>query len=206
MKIVLTGTTNVTFTPADSNANVNGTPFNAGMKPFLVAGGKLDIRGWDITPPEKRVSSWTTVLSSVEGSMPNPILNGSHVVPLPIQPPATTRTCPRIIAEFNFTDSIDYSLWSGGDGAIVSHDGGSLIVSNIHRDWQGPRIDFTKYTVDCPLKADVDYLLTVRIKIDRNGMEGRDMVCRDWSDCPRWMRKIMKKNGEDSYSHRQVSI
>lgn len=211
MKIVLVGTENVTFTPADSNWNVSGTPFNAGFKPFLVAGGKLDVRGWDISPAQERVATWTSVLSSIEGSQPEPILPPHFLVPVPIQPNTTDRACPRVIAEHNFTESIDYSLWSGGDSAILSHDAaeGIMVVSNINRDWQGPRIDLTKLTLDCPLQENVDYLLTVRIKIDKEGESGQDMPCHNtensWNDCPRWMRKIMFKDGNDRYSHQRVS-
>ena len=211
MKIVLTGIENVTFAPADSNYNVNGTPFNAGFKPFLVAGGKLDIRGWDVAQGEERVASWAPVLSAIEGSKPQPILQDHNTVPIPIQPNSTTRTCPRIIAEFNFTDSVDYSLWSGGDGALVTYNGEEemMTTSNIYRDWQGPRIDLTKFTIDCPLQADVDYLLTVRIKIDKPGMWGQNMPCHNttntWYDCPRWERKIMFKDGYDKTSHQRVS-
>ena len=64
MKIVLTGTTAVTFSPAESNVGVAGTPFNAGIKPFLVAGGKLNIRGWDDDAEEGKATwvSYATLL------------------------------------------------------------------------------------------------------------------------------------------------
>jgi len=209
MKIVLTGTNNVTFAPADSNSNVTGTPFNAGFKPFLVVGGKLDIRGWDVVQDERHVASWAPVLSSIEGSKPEPILPAP---PTPIQLNSTTRTCPQVIVQHNFTDTMDHSLWSGGDGAIASFDSdqGLMIVSNINRNWQGPRIDLTKLTADCPLQAEADYLLTARIKIDKPGMEGQSMPCHNttdtWNDCPRWMRKIMLKDGNDRYSHQRVRV
>ena len=211
MKIVLTGLDNVTFVPADSNSNVNGTPFNAGFKPFLVAGGKLDIRGWDIGPEEERIASWAPVLSALEGPPPDPVLDVRHQVPLPIQPNSTTRNCPRVIAEYNFSNPIDL-VWSGGDGALLTQDEdeGILQVSNLWRYWQGPRLDITKFTLDCPLRADVDYLITLRMKIEKEGYdEGEDMKCHNttdsWGDCPRMMRKIMFKDGSDKYSHERVS-
>ncbi|KAL7487335.1 hypothetical protein ACHAW6_012932 [Cyclotella cf. meneghiniana] len=47
------------------------------------------------------------------------------------------------------------------------------------------------------LQANVDYLLTARIKVDKLGMDGRNMPCKNttntWNDCPRWSRKIMLK-------------
>eukprot|EP00804_Cyclotella_cryptica_P014145 CCRYP_005584-RA/>CCRYP_005584-RA protein AED:0.03 eAED:0.03 QI:259/1/1/1/0.94/0.9/20/117/3951 len=211
MKIVLTGTTDVTFTPADSNSNVAGTPFNAGSKPFLVAGGKLDIRGWDIAENEERVATWTPLLSMVEGQQPKPTLRAANLAPVPIQPVNTARICPRVIVDHNFTTSVDHSLWSGGEGAIVTHNAeqGTMVLSNIRKSWQGFRLDITKFTVDCPLQADVDYLLTARIKIDKPGMNGQDMPCKfttnTWNDCPRWARKIMLDVGSDRYSHNRLN-
>jgi len=211
MKIILTGTTDVTFTPADSNSNVAGTPFNAGSKPFLVAGGKLDIRGWDIAGNEQRVETWTPLLSMVEGPQPNPTLRAANLAPIPIQPVNTTRACPRVIVDHNFTASVDHSLWSGGEGAIVTHNAeqGTMILSNIRKSWQGFRLDITRFTVDCPLQANVDYLLTARIKIDKPEMNGKDMPCKftnnTWNDCPRWARKIMLDVGSDRYSYKSLN-
>jgi hypothetical protein len=141
MKIVLTGTTDVTFTPADSNANLAGTPFNAGFKPFLVAGGKLDIRGWDIAEGEERVATWAPLLSMVEGAKPEPTLSAAKLIKTPIQPADTTRTCPRQIVNHDFTQSVDHSLWAGGEGAIVSHDAvnGVMTLTNLKKSWQGFR-------------------------------------------------------------------
>lgn len=111
MKIILTGTNEVTFAPADSNANVTGTPFNAGFKPFLFAGGKLDIRGWDIDHEnEIRVATWTPLLYSIEGEQPHPALRAANLVPVSIQPPNTTRACPRLIVDHDFMESVDYSI------------------------------------------------------------------------------------------------
>jgi len=180
----------VTFTPADSNAGVAGTPFNAGSKPFLVAGGQLDIRGWDVAQGAKRVATWTPLLSQVEGPQPKPALRTANTVPAPIQPANTTRTCPALIVDHDFAESVDHSVWSGNDGAVVNHDpvAGTLVVSNIRKNWQGPRIDLTRYTIDCPLKSGADYLLTARIKIDKPGKEGQFPPCKtttdSWKDCP----------------------
>lgn len=211
MKIVLTGTADVTFTPADSNANLAGVPFNAGSKPFLVAGGKLDIRGWDIAQGEERVATWSPLLSMVEGPKPEPTLSAAKLIKDPIQPAETVRTCPRQIINHDFTDDIDYSLWSGGEGAIVSHDAenGAMVLTNLKKSYQGFRLDFTKLTMDCPLQQDVDYLITARIKIDKPGMEGEDMPCKtgtdEWRDCPRLTRKIMRDVNNDIYNSQRVS-
>jgi hypothetical protein len=210
IKIILTGTTDVTFTPADSNAKLPGTPFNAGSKPFLVAGGKLDIRGWDIAQGNDRVATWAPLLSMVEGPKPKPALSESMLIKNPIQPAKTTRTCPRQIVNHNFTDSVDHSLWAGGEGTIVSHDAvnGTMVLTNLKKSWQGFRLDFTRLITDCPLQV-TDYLITARIKIDKPGMEGKDMPCKTgtsvWNDCPRMTRKIMRSVNNDIYNSNTVS-
>jgi hypothetical protein len=211
IKIILTGTTDVTFTPADSNANLPGTPFNAGSKPFLVAGGKLDIRGWDIADGNERVATWAPLLSMVEGAKPEPALSAPMIIKNPIQPAGTARTCPRQIINHDFTDSVDHSLWAGGEGTIVSHDAvnGTMVLTNIKKSWQGFRLDFTRLIIDCPLQQDTDYLITARIKIDKPGMDGKDMPCKtgtnEWNDCPRMTRKIMRGVNNDIYNSQRVS-
>lgn len=68
-RIILTGDSDVWFRPADSNQGVEGTPFNAGKKPLLVAGGKLNIRGWDRDDTSSTLSdgasytTWSPILS-----------------------------------------------------------------------------------------------------------------------------------------------
>jgi hypothetical protein len=213
IKIVLYGTSDIQFYPADSNSGVAGTPFNAGSKPFLVAGGKLDIRGWDVADGEERVPTWTPLLSMVEGDQPEPALRANNRPVEPVRSADASVACPRVIVGANFTEGVDYSIWTGGDGAVVSHDveEGAMVVSNIRKSWQGPRLDITKFTLDCPLTPDVHYLVTMRIKIDKRDVtEDEEMPCKTttntWNDCPRLARKIMMASGSDRWSHRRVSI
>ena len=212
MKIELTGTTDVMFTPADSNANVAGTPFNAGFKPFLVVGGKINIQGWTIAEGDDPVATWSPLLSIAEGAKPEPTsLSAAKVINTPIQPADTARLCPRKIVDDNFT-SVDYSLWSGGEGTIVSHDSqnNTMVLTNLNKSWQGFRLDFTKLIMDCPLMQDVDYLVTARIKIDKPGMDGQDTICKTGTsesrDCPSLTRRIIRNEGNDIYSNQRVSV
>ena len=209
IKIVLTGTTSVTFRPADSNAGVAGTPFNAGIKPFLVAGGKLIIRGWDESQ-EQGIATWTPLISMAEGDRPKPTLKSSLVPTPQVRSRLYGTECPRQIVNHDFNVDVDYSLWSGGEGAIVTHDpiSGTITLSNLQKNWQGFRLDFTKLAKDCPLIQDAIYLITMRLKVDKEGAEGQKMECETtndrWGKCMRLTRKIMRKVGSDRHSIQMV--
>jgi len=76
MKVVLTGDSDVTSTQATGNANVVDGTFNAGAKPFLVAGGRLDICGWTGSLVEGgAVETWIPLLEMAEGQRINPTLS-----------------------------------------------------------------------------------------------------------------------------------
>jgi len=177
MKIVLMGDTDVTFTPADSNVGVAGTPFNAGVKPFLVAGGQLNIRGWDgmVDGTEDDAETWTSLIETAEKPPPNPVRNdkptmgayGSmHGNPYcwdsgenkqyrlcnPIVPNSRTGTeqmplpvpegCTRQLVNHDFEDGAHTNLWTAGDGQIIHHINGSLVLHDtIDREWQGFKLD-----------------------------------------------------------------
>ncbi len=103
MKIVLTGNTDVMFTPHEPVAGA--APLNAGEKPFLVAGGKLNIRGWD----ESSGKTWTPVIGMSEADRlyPEPIVG--ETAPRTALPHLTdpTITCPSQIVH-DFDDGVDF--------------------------------------------------------------------------------------------------
>ena len=73
MQIVLNGEEDVTFVPVEDNADVGS--FNAGVKPFLVAGGQVNVNGWNGPTEEgSLVDTWTPLLAMSEASPPNPTL------------------------------------------------------------------------------------------------------------------------------------
>jgi hypothetical protein len=68
MKVVLTGDSDVTSTQATGNANVADGTFNAGVKPFLVAGGRFYIFLWTGSFVEGgAVETWTPLLEMADG-------------------------------------------------------------------------------------------------------------------------------------------
>ena len=152
MKIILTGNTDVTFVPADSNANVVGGTFNAGVKPFLVAGGQLNVRGWTGSLVEGGpVETWTPMLDMLMAAPPNVTLSsvpGKESTPL--APPLALipntggerLQCPRKLVSHNFDTSVDYRVWSGGEGKIIDQVNGTIVLKNLRTSWQGFKLDF----------------------------------------------------------------
>jgi hypothetical protein len=155
MRIVLTGDTDVTFVPASGNAGVAASTFNAGVKPFLVAGGKLDIRGWTGSLAEGgKAETWTTLTETAEGARPNPALSSlpgkertAIVPPQMIKATGELEQCPSKLVDHDFDVDVPFQVWSGGEGIIVhdTHDqGGAIKVGPItRRDGQGFKLDFT---------------------------------------------------------------
>ena len=65
------------FSSANSNVGVACTPFNAGSKSLLVAGGKLALHGWDLEE-EDLIESWSPLVEMAEGAIPTPTLQVVH--------------------------------------------------------------------------------------------------------------------------------
>ncbi len=199
MKIVLTGNAEVMFTPHEP---VEGAaPLNAGEKPFLVAGGKLNIHGWDdINGSAGR--TWTPILGMEEADRLYPDTIVGETAPRTALPHLTNTsiTCPNQVIH-DFDDGVDYSVWSGGEGGILSYDeaSGTLTETNLERNWQGFRVDFTEFIMDCPITQDATYLVTIRLKIEDPTLEdGAESVCATENHkdhCPKLGRSLIKAEG-----------
>lgn len=207
MKIVLTGSTDVMFTPHEPVAGA--APLNAGVKPFLVAGGKLNIHAWN----EGEGVAWTPLLSMAEADQVyvDPITSPPEDATKALTPPPRVSdpsiSCPSLIVD-DFTNGYDPEIWSGGEGGILSFDEttGVLTETNLKTDWRGFRHDFTKFILDCPLIAGATYLVTIRLKIDDpNLAEGALTSCaQGLGSCPRIGRQLITPTS-NSHSHRPVS-
>eukprot|EP00577_Skeletonema_sp_RCC1716_P002322 CAMPEP_0113418638 /NCGR_PEP_ID=MMETSP0013_2-20120614/26321_1 /TAXON_ID=2843 ORGANISM="Skeletonema costatum, Strain 1716" /NCGR_SAMPLE_ID=MMETSP0013_2 /ASSEMBLY_ACC=CAM_ASM_000158 /LENGTH=1088 /DNA_ID=CAMNT_0000305903 /DNA_START=295 /DNA_END=3558 /DNA_ORIENTATION=- /assembly_acc=CAM_ASM_000158 len=199
MKIVLTGNTDVMFTPHEPVAGA--APLNVGEKPFLVAGGKLNIRGWDDV--EGSGTTWTPILAMAEADRlhPDPIVGETAARTALPHLSNPTITCPNKVVH-DFEGGVDFSVWKGGDGNVLSYDeaSGTLTATNLRRDWQGFRLDFTKFTKDCPLTQDATYLVTIRLKIEDPTLEdGAVSICETNNHpdhCPKLGRSIIKAEGK----------
>lgn len=203
MKIVLTGNSDVMFNPHEPVAGAD--PLNAGEKPFLVAGGKLNIRGWDNV--EASGTTWTPIIAmaTADRLYPDPVVGES--APLTALPHLSdpSVSCPNKVVH-DFEDGMDFSVWKGGDGNVLAYDeeNGTLTSTNLLRTFQGFRLDFTKFIQDCPLIQDATYLVTIRLKIEDPTLEdGAVSICESENDCPKLGRSIIKAEGTNgSYDHK----
>ncbi len=198
MKIVLAGSNDVMFTPHEP---VDGAaPLNAGEKPFLVAGGKLNIRGWD--DKEASGKTWTPIIAMAEAARlyPDPIVGETAARDALPHLTDSSISCPNKIVH-DFEGAVDFSVWKGGDGNVLKYDkaSGTLTATNLRKSYQGFRLDFTKFIMDCPITQDAKYLVTIRLKIEDPTLEdGATSVCEHenhGNHCPRLGRKIIKAQG-----------
>ena len=155
--IILTGTSDVYFQPTKApNQNAceeTGNQCNLGVKPFVVAGGKVDINAL----PES-CSTYTPVLQKKYTDPTYNYKDFPHYVTLP-------ETCPQSglsFISYNF-DNGDYGNWTGRDGAFMEvMDDGSVKVINRKKEDRGPHLDITPIRPDLCLVPDQDYLLAAR--------------------------------------------
>ena len=133
VKFVLTGTTPQTFHPADTNAGRCGDAGCAvGTKPFLVAGGRLDI---DAMPPT--CPTWTHLKSYTAAGV---TLLDEHKLARYTAPPAG---CTADLIENEFKLGGDGTEgWDGDKGAEAEvMDDSTLVVHDRKAVWQGPTND-----------------------------------------------------------------
>ena len=93
----------------------------------------------------------TPVLSNIPG--PKKTFNDiAYAERKAVMPPTATKDRPlakasmqgpRQLVNHNFKDGVDRSLWSGGDGRIVHHEGGLIKINDIESMAQGFRVDAT---------------------------------------------------------------
>ena len=167
----ITGIDDVKFKPTDSPNQdacaLNNGECNLGRKPFIVAGGKLNI---DAFP--SNCSTHTPVLDTKTADIsPNkddfPVFE-----PLP-------DSCPILGTDFIKYDFNNGSVgnWTGWWGGYVSIVDKTLKVTNRQRTDQGPYLDITSLRPALCLIPDKDYLFSVRIKFDKAGNEGLPTLC-----------------------------
>lgn len=198
MKVVLTGNSDVMFNPHEPVAGA--APLNAGEKPFLVAGGTLNIRGWDNV--EASGTTWTPIIATATADRlyPDPILGETSALTALPHSTDPSITCPNQIVH-DFEGGVDFSVWKGGDGNVLAYDetSGTLTATNLQRSYQGFRLDFTKFTMDCPITQDATYLVTIRLKIEDPTLEdGAESVCATENHnnhCPKLGRSLIKAEG-----------
>ena len=140
VKFVLTGTTPQTFHPADTNAGLCGEAgCDVGTKPFLVAGGRLNI---DAMPPT--CPTWTHLKSYTASGV---TLLDEHKLARYTTPPAGC-TADLIDNEFQLGGD-GTEGWDGDKGAEAEvMDDSTLVVHDRKAVWQGPTNDVS-YMYTC---------------------------------------------------------
>lgn len=165
VRFILTGSSDESFVPADSNIDVCGenAECNIGKKAFIVAGGKLNI---DAFPSS--CEAHTPILDKViEDPFHNPedfYLDRN----LPIE-------CPIHGSNFLFDDFSDGGVgnWTGRQDTITFNDNGTLRVTNRISRWNGPYLALMDRMPHLCLQPDRDYIFSARIKLDMaNGTDG----------------------------------
>ena len=170
--IQLVGDDDVLFTPNAENVGScpDGT-CNVGPKPFVVAGGKVDIDGLPDGCP-----TWTHIKEMKSGELPIPL----DFPQRPTLPIPSEGACLDVLLSENFETG--KNKWYGNIGAeesIQTHVDGSQYL-HIHRrthDFQGPMIDLPVLLKEC-LLSDTTYLFTAKLRIS----PGKEYD-GDFSDC-----------------------
>jgi len=174
-----TGTENVFFTPDEPNTDAcAGSPCNLGPKPFVVAGGKVNIDGMPDDCP-----TWTTVKDLIDGGKPKP-LSYPKVPDLPI---TSKGTCLQTLINEDFEDSLNG--WYGNAGAeehISEHevDGSFLRVTERKNEYQGPMCDLSALQREC-LLLDQDYFFSARVRISPKLQYAPSQCHSQGTSCPK---------------------
>jgi len=200
LKIVLTGSTDVKWKSSVNPSpcsGFSGGKCNLGKKPFVVAGGKLNIQAL----PSSCVTK-TTVKKTIYKKPDWDKSDFSLFEPLP-------DSCPTSgIVFYNYDFSTGIGNWTGKQGALTHYDPveKSLRVSRRKRKHgSGPRIDLTVNRPDLCLVDNKRYLVTARIKLTKEGMEGMPTSCKNTTTyCPRILYEAGTPDGSNHVRQRMV--
>jgi len=196
VRFVLTGTSDTFIDTSNSDPNTlacNTSVCNAGKKPFIVAGGKVDIQAF---PPS--CMSWTKIKDTV---LQNPLKNSSLFKSMVYPPPQCSS---QGLALFQDSFTSFSGNWTGREGGYVYHNpiDGTMTVANRKLSWQGPHIDLTRLISASCLIPNQDYLLTARIRLDKaDGTgNGTPTPCAiNGTYCPRLTNRIGRLPNLDWY-------
>jgi len=148
----------VTFTPDSTNSQVCSGPCELGAKPFVVAGGKVDIRGM----PDTNCRTWTTIKDFTTGGKPTP---------MNIPKWQSTDTChdSTILSEDFENGLADWYGNAGTNEVLNTHEdsinsGRYLNIANRVHEYQGPMLNLPKDTREC-IQPDTDYFFKAMIRI-----------------------------------------
>lgn len=135
---ILTGTNDVIFNPTDSPnqkacASLPNGQCNIGKKPFLIAGGKVNIMA---------ISDSCITHTPIQRKIAKDPSYDPEDFPKFVELPMS---CPKSgIKYISYDFNEGFGNWTGKEGTfLVSADGTSLTVTNRKLHWQGPYLDLT---------------------------------------------------------------
>lgn len=177
------GDTDVKMVPHPSNsmacARYENGACNVGKRPFVVAGGEVDIRGYAQSCP-----SWTNLVDVVRGGMAQ--LEPSQYEQAPVPPSAE---CSSIVVSQNFDNSTlsspDLEIWdgNGATGHTITTERGDSYYTVFNRTSaeQGPRVMLTN--PKC-LTPEAPYLFSTKIKVSGPYTSGCSYLGYNNGNCP----------------------
>lgn len=218
IKFLLTGTDEqlTQFVPAGENefsCSMEGAatprPCSIGRKPFVVAGGRVDIKGLPSTCP-----TWVKLQETFTSDIPEPIQQAPAGPRNRSNPRCLTST--GIYMEDDFSTSDNVHGWTGGYGALSNiTEAGTFVVANRKdpKD-QNPTWDML-YIRDC-INPDTDYLFRARVKLTKAGAaQGTLTTCATTgTDCMTLQSMVhtptrflgSKKGSEDRVQQSQYGV
>lgn len=155
-RFTLTGKDNVIFTPSHE-PNLNACEkfsdgCNIGVKPFLVAGGKVNI----ISMPET-CATHTPIQKKI---YKDPIYDTENFAKSVTLPPSCPQSGINFVS-YDFDDN-EYGNWKGREGAFVVMEDGAMKITNRKIKSRGPEIDITSMHPELCLIPGQEYLLSSR--------------------------------------------
>lgn len=191
ISIMFFGSDDVYFTPdpenagacvSESTSGVIDSRCNLGVKPFVVAGGKLKIDGMTEDCP-----SWTTVEDFESGALsgkPTPtVFSAQPALPVP-----SIGTCDAKIIDQDFENGLD--SWYGNVGAKEEimlpnsqDESRYLHISNRNAEFQGPLYDIAADLRECII-PDIDYFFQAKIRISASDGVSSSLCSGTGENCP----------------------
>lgn len=173
------GTTPKSFVPhADNSIGCPSGSCDAGVKPFLIAGGKLDVEAWS----DPACPTWTRIQDLVFDDFAALTPGTDFALPA-----AAPNGCARAITDADFEDITTSHGWRSQMGVIdeVVTDASNtcLKVHNRTHWWQGPYLDLSDRKL-CIMSGQ-DYTFSARIRLSREDGSGTPTACSSTgTQCP----------------------
>eukprot|EP00554_Chaetoceros_debilis_P007442 CAMPEP_0194077066 /NCGR_PEP_ID=MMETSP0149-20130528/3732_1 /TAXON_ID=122233 /ORGANISM="Chaetoceros debilis, Strain MM31A-1" /LENGTH=4275 /DNA_ID=CAMNT_0038757959 /DNA_START=113 /DNA_END=12940 /DNA_ORIENTATION=+ len=193
----IVGDDNVFFVPDDApnKGKCNNSSCKLGEKPFFVAGGKINIRGFPLDS-SGTCTTHTPILDKIEANLvPDP---SKFPVYSPLLPGCPVTDSEIDYIRYDFDDEESYGNWTGYWGGYANVEDNALKITNRKRQKQGPHLDITELNPGLCFTPDQTILFSTRIKLDMadGSLDGLPTTCKNSIEdkygllCPHFGSKI----------------